>query len=97
MIKQRLILIGYKWGVYVALAVFFITCFIGYISNNSVETIIKKAIISGCALGLVLFVAIRIFANYIPEDIDLTNREENEDTDAAKTSEQPSQQSKENS
>ncbi len=87
MIKQRLILMGYKYGIYVAVAVFFITCLIGYISNNSVETIMKKAIISGCVLGLVSFVAIRILVSYIPEDIDLANREENDDSDTAETTE----------
>ncbi len=90
MIKQKLTLIGYKCGVNVALAVFFITCLVGYISNNSVETIIKKAIISACALGVVSFVAIKIFANSISEDTGMTDNEESEDTESGNTSEQPS-------
>ncbi len=83
MVKQTLIFIGYKCSIYVALIVFFITCFLGYIANLSVETIIKKSIIAGCIMGLAFFAAMRIFANYVPENIDLTNR--GKDTDANKT------------
>ncbi len=62
--------------VYVAISVFFFTCFLGYVSNVAVETCMKKAIIAGCILGLAFFVSIKILVNYIPDNFNVVRASE---------------------
>ena len=83
MVKQQLNLLGYKYGICVAMAVFFLICFLGYISDVSIDTLIKKAIIAGCILGLAFFVAIKLLSSLLPENIDLMIKEN--DSNAPKT------------
>ncbi len=77
--KRKLILTGYKYSIYVAVSVFFFTCFLGYMSNVDVETCMKKAIIAGCILGLAFFASIKILVNYIPGNFNVVKREDNVD------------------
>lgn len=83
MLKRLLILIGYKTSVYIAVFVFFLACFLGYASNLDFETLIQKAVISGCLSGSTSFVLIRMLVKYVPEDISIEN---NNDTDDKKKS-----------
>ena len=71
---------GYKYSIYVAISVFFFTCFLGYVSNVAVDTVMKKAIIAGCILGLAFFVSIKILINYIPDNLNMVERKDNIDT-----------------
>lgn len=77
--KRKLILIGYRYSIYVAISVFFFACFLGYVSNVAVETVMKKAIIAGCILGSAFFVSIKILVNYIPDNFNVVKREDNVD------------------
>ncbi len=77
--KRKLILTGYRYSIYVAISVFFFTCFLGYVSNVAVETVMKKAIIAGCILGLAFFVSIKILVNYVPDNFNVVKREDNVD------------------
>ncbi len=85
--KRKLILTGYRYSIYVALSAFFFMCFLGYVSNVAVETVMKKAIIAGCILGLAFFVSIKILVNYIPDNFNVVKApeaikdEENVDAD----------------
>ncbi len=78
--KQRLILSGYKYSIYVAISAFFFTCFLGYVSNVAVDTVMKKAIIAGCILGLAFFVSVKILINYIPDNLNMVERKDSVDT-----------------
>jgi len=69
MIRRRLILLGFKSSVYIAVFVFFFACFLGYASNLAIDTLIQKAVIAGCLLGLTSFVSIRMLVKYVPENI----------------------------
>jgi len=80
MLKQRLMLSGYKYSIYVALSAFFFMCFLGYVSNVAVDTVMKKAIIAGCILGLVFFVSIKILINYVPDNLNMVERKNRVDT-----------------
>jgi len=80
MLKQGLMLSGYKYSIYVAISAFFFTCFLGYVSNVAVDTVMKKAIIAGCILGLAFFVSIKILINYIPDNLNMVERKDNIDT-----------------
>ena len=71
---------GYKYSIYVAISAFFFTCFLGYVSNVAVDTVMKKAIIAGCILGLAFFVSIKILINYIPDNLNMVERKDNIDT-----------------
>lgn len=81
MLKQGLRLSGYKYSIYVAISAFFFTCFLGYVSNVAVDTVVKKAIIAGCILGLAFFVSITILINYIPDNLNMVERKNSIDTD----------------
>ena len=80
MLKQRLMLSGYKYSIYVAISTFFFMCFLGYVSNVAVDTVMKKAIIAGCILGLVFFVSIKILINYVPDNLNMVERKDSIDT-----------------
>jgi hypothetical protein len=80
MLKQRLMLSGYKYSIYVAISSFFFMCFLGYVSNVAVDTVMKKAIIAGCILGLVFFVSIKILINYVPDNLNMVERKDSVDT-----------------
>lgn len=69
MLKRLMFLIGYKISIYIALFIFFLSCFLGYASNLDFETLIQKAIIAGCLFGLTSFVLIRMLVKYLPENI----------------------------
>ena len=71
---------GYKYSIYVAISAFFFTCFLGYVSNVAIDTVMKKAIIAGCILGLAFFVSIKILINYIPDNLNMVERKDNIDT-----------------
>ena len=55
MIKQRIVVMGYKFSIYIAVIVFFASCIIGYASNLATDTLIQKAVIAGCLTGLTSF------------------------------------------
>lgn len=80
MLKQRLMLSGYKYSIYVAISTFFFMCFLGYVSNVAVDTVMKKAIIAGCILGLAFFVSVKILINYIPDNLNMVERKNRVDT-----------------
>ncbi len=80
MLKQILMLSGYKYSIYVALSTFFFMCFLGYVSNVAVDTVMKKAIIAGCILGLAFFVSVKILINYIPDNLNMVERKDSVDT-----------------
>ena len=69
MIKQRMLVMGYKFSIYIAVTVFFASCIIGYASNLATDTLIQKAVIAGCLTGLTAFVLVKMLSNYIPKDI----------------------------
>ncbi len=71
---------GYKYNIYVAISTFFFTCFLGYVSNVAVDTVMKKAIIAGCILGLAFFVSIKILINYVPDNLNMVERKDSIDT-----------------
>ncbi len=77
MIKQRIAVIGFKFSIYIAVIVFFASCFIGYASNLHTETLIQKAVISGCLTGLTAFVLVKMLVKYIPENIGMVDGENN--------------------
>ncbi len=89
--KRKLILTGYRYSIYVAISVFFFTCFLGYVSNVAVETCMKKAIIAGCILGLAFFVSIKILVSYIPDNFNVVKAsgalKDKENVDAGKPEE----------
>jgi hypothetical protein len=80
MLKQGLMFSGYKYSIYVAVSTFFFTCFLGYVSNVAVDTVMKKAIIAGCILGLAFFVSIKILINYVPDNLNMVERKDSIDT-----------------
>ena len=71
---------GYKYSIYVAISTFFFMCFLGYVSNVAVDTVMKKAIIAGCILGLAFFVSVKILINYIPDNLNMVERKDSVDT-----------------
>jgi hypothetical protein len=72
MIRQRMIVIGYKFSIYIAVTVFFASCIIGYASNLATDTLIQKSVIAGCMTGLTAFVSVKMLVKYIPENIGMT-------------------------
>jgi len=80
MLKQGLMFSGYRYSIYVAISAFFFTCFLGYVSNVAVDTVMKKAIIAGCILGLAFFVSVKILINYIPDNLNMVERKDSVDT-----------------
>ncbi|MHC4182170.1 MAG: hypothetical protein ACYSR0_02350 [Planctomycetota bacterium] len=79
MLKQQLILSGYRYSIYVAVSAFFFTCFLGYVSSVAVETCMKKAIIAGGIFGIAFFVSIKILVSYIPDNFNMVKRKDNVD------------------
>ncbi len=79
MIRHQLALIGYKSGIYIAIFVFFLACFLGYASNLAIDTIIKKAVIAGCALGFLSCVLVRILVTNLPQNIGIENYDDSND------------------
>ncbi len=73
MIRQQLVLIGFKSSIYIALIVFFVACIIGYASNLAIDTLIQKAVISGCLTGLISYVLVRMLVKFVPENIGRVN------------------------
>ncbi len=78
MIRQQLALIGYKSSIYIALIVFFLACALGYASNLDIDTLIQKAIISGCLTGLISFVLVKILVKSVPDNIEVVNEKESD-------------------
>ncbi len=78
MIRQQLALIGYKSSIYIALIVFFLACALGYASNLDIDTLIQKAIISGCLTGLISFVLVKILVKNVPDNIDVVSEKESD-------------------
>jgi hypothetical protein len=76
MLKQQLALSGYRYSTYVAVSAFFFTCFLGYVSNVAIDTVMKKAIITGCISGFASFVSIRILVTYIPDNFNVVKTSE---------------------
>jgi len=85
MIKQQLVLIGFKSSIYIAVTVFFVACIIGYASNLAIETLIQKAVISGCLTGFVPYVCVRMLVKCVPENIGMVDGKDS--TDGNKTGE----------
>ncbi len=81
MLKQQLTLSGYRYSVYIAVSAFFFTCFLGYVSNVSVDTVMKKAIISAGIFGTASFVSVKILVGYIPDNFNMFKRKDNVDAD----------------
>ncbi len=80
MLNRKLTLIGCKGSIYIAIFVFFFACFLGYVSNVSVDMLVKKAIIAGCLFGFIFFVAVRLLIKSISENITIVNdKEKNKD------------------
>ncbi len=79
MIKQQLVLIGFKSSIYIAVIVFFVACIIGYASHLAIETLIQKAVISGCLTGLVSHVFVRMLVKYVPENIGMVDGKDSKD------------------
>ncbi len=77
MIKLQIMVIGYKFSIYIAVIVFFVSCIIGYASNLATETLIQKAVIAGCLTGLTAFVLVKMLVKYIPENIGMVEGENN--------------------
>ncbi len=69
MIRQQLVLIGIKASIYIAVIVFFVACIIGYASNLAIDTLMHKAVISGCLSGLVSYALVKMLVKYVPENI----------------------------
>jgi uncharacterized protein YneF (UPF0154 family) len=46
----------------------------------AVDTVMKKAIIAGCILGLAFFVSIKILINYVPDNLNIAERKNSIDT-----------------
>ncbi len=82
MIRQQLVLIGFKSSIYIAVIVFFIACIIGYASNLAIDTLIHKAVISGCLTGLTSFVLVRMLVKYVPENIGMADGKDSKDDNA---------------
>jgi len=78
MIKQRIVVMGYKFSIYIAVMVFFASCIIGYASNLATDTLIQKAVIAGCLTGLTAFVLVKMLVKYIPENIGMVQDGDNE-------------------
>ncbi len=78
MIKQRIVVMGYKFSIYIAVIVFFASCIIGYASNLATDTLIQKAVIAGCLTGLTAFVLVKMLVKYIPENIGMVQDGDNE-------------------
>jgi uncharacterized membrane protein len=83
MIKQQLVLIGFKSSIYIAVIVFFVACIIGYASNLAIETLIQKAVISGCLTGLISYVLVRMLVKYVPENIGMVDDRDSKDGNKA--------------
>jgi len=79
MIKQQLVLIGFKSSIYIAVMVFFVACIIGYASNLAIETLIQKAVISGCLTGLISYVLVSMLVKFVPENIGLVDGKDSKD------------------
>ena len=77
MIKLQIMVIGYKFSIYIAVIVFFASCIIGYASNLATETFIQKAVIAGCLTGLTAFVLVKMLVKYIPDNIGMVESENN--------------------
>lgn len=73
MIRQQLVFIGIKSSIYIAVIVFFAACIIGYASNLAIDTLIQKAVISGCLTGLISYVLVRMLVKFVPENIGMVN------------------------
>ena len=67
--------------IYIAVIVFFVACIIGYTSNLAIDTLIQKAVISGCLTGLTSFVLVRMLVKYVPENIGMVDSKDGEDSD----------------
>ncbi len=78
MIRKQLALIGYKSSIYIAVIVFFVACVLGYASNLDIDTLIQKAVISGCLTGLTSFVLVKIVLKNVPENTGLVNKKESD-------------------
>lgn len=81
MIKGQLMFIRYKYSVYISISIFFIACFLGYVSNVSVDVLVKKAIIAGCGLGLAFFVLMGVLTSIIPDNINMIKHKNKVDGD----------------
>jgi hypothetical protein len=81
MLKQQLTLSGYRYSIYVAVSAFFFTCFLGYVSNMTIDIVIKKAIIAGCIFGLASFVSVKILVGYIPDNFNMVKCKDDVDVD----------------
>lgn len=79
MIKQQLVLIGFKSSIYIAVMVFFVACIIGYASNLAIETLMQKAVISGCLTGFISYVLVRMLVKYVPENIGMVGDRDSKD------------------
>ncbi len=79
MIKQQLVLIGFKSSIYIAVMVFFVACIIGYASNLAIETLIQKAVISGCLTGLISYVLVSMLVKFVPENIGMVDGKDSKD------------------
>ncbi len=66
-------MIGIKTSIYIAVIVFFAACIIGYASNLAIDTLIQKAVISGCLTGLISYVLVRMLVKFVPENIGMVN------------------------
>ncbi len=78
MIRQQLVLIGFKSSIYIAVIVFFLACALGYASNLDVDTLIQTPVIAGCLTGLTFFVLVKVRLKSVPENIGVENDKEND-------------------
>ena len=79
MIKQQLVLLGFKSSIYIAVTVFFVACIIGYASNLAIETLIQKAVISGCLTGSISYVLVSMLVKFVPENIGMVDGKDSKD------------------
>ena len=86
MIKHQLMLIGVRSSIYIAIFVFFLSCFLGYASGLAIETLIQKAVIAGSLFGAISFVMIKMLVSLVPRNIGVKNSKgiNNENKGAAK-------------
>ncbi len=73
MIKHRLLMLGFRSSIYIAVFVFFVSCVLGYASGLAIETIIQKAVIAGSLSGLTSYILIKILVGLVPDNIGVEN------------------------
>ncbi len=79
--KRDLAIITYRWSIYIGIFVFFFSCFLGYLSHVTVDTMVKKAIIAASLLGVVFFISMRFIVNLLPDEKSSVSEMDNSSVD----------------